>query len=240
MKKNKIMLPITLCLLLSLTATELFARGQKDKGAKTITVSATGTASAAPNVIILSFGVQSMGKEISMAINDNKTRMNSILEVLAQYGIPAGDYETTGFSVYFQRSNYKQGSDPLEGFYHVNNSLTVDFKKLEEIGKFIDAVLDAGANHFNGLQYAIKDTAPLEKKAREGAVKNALALAEELAAAAGKEVVDILNITDGIYHPPGPFGMKRMMGAADGGNSVIVPPNEKMVTQQVQLTVQIR
>ena len=65
-----------------------------------------------------------------------------------------------------------------------------------KLGAALDALVAAGANQMNGVNFAIQDTAPLLAEARAEAVADAKAKAETYAKAAGVSLGPILSISE--------------------------------------------
>jgi uncharacterized protein YggE len=77
----------------------------------------------------------------------------------------------------------------------VDNTVFVTLRDLESLGDVLDAVIEAGANSINGIQFDVADRTEALSEARKAAVADARAQAEELAAAAGLELGAIQNIS---------------------------------------------
>ncbi len=208
------------------------AEGQHEDGQRIITVTGTGKVSAAPDVVRLNLGVQSVNSDLNSAIEDNNTRIADIISVIEEYGIPSADFRTSNFSVYYQQP---YGDSNTAGTYNVNNSIFVEMKDIDRIGNFIEDALGAGANQFYGLDYAISDPEPLMKKARELAVKNAIELADETAGYADLAIGKIISMEEMQNYAGGPVYVAEM-SMARGSNS-IAAPTEKTI--QVQITIKI-
>jgi hypothetical protein len=72
----------------------------------------------------------------------------------------------------------------------------------------------AGANQMNGIDFTIKDPAPLQAEARAGAVADARAKAEAYAKAAGVSLGPILSIGENESPGPRPANMEQVMVSA--------------------------
>jgi uncharacterized protein YggE len=81
-----------------------------------------------------------------------------------------------------------------------------------KVGATLDALVAAGANQMNGLNFSIKDPASLLARARADAVADAKLRAQQYAAAAGVTLGPIQSITENGGEPPRP--MYRMMAMA--------------------------
>src|SRR4051812_22245090 len=67
--------------------------------ARTITVSAQGKTSAAPDLAEISFSVLTQGTDPQTLTKNNVDKMNAVLKFVADQGISASDTATTGFNL---------------------------------------------------------------------------------------------------------------------------------------------
>ena len=83
----------------------------------------------------------------------------------------------------------------------------------------VDAVLANGANTIHSLDFSIRDTDALRKRALESAVKDARNKADAIAHALGKSIVGVQHVSEntGMFQPRQSNGMmmKSMDGAAE-------------------------
>ncbi|MDC7227832.1 MAG: SIMPL domain-containing protein [Spirochaetales bacterium] len=230
---KRILTAIVIIAAVFISTQNVIAEGRAEYENRGITVRGIGEISAAPDVVRLTLGVQSMNADLNVAINDNNSRIDRIINVIQDYGIPESAYRTSNFSVYYQQP-YNNGMTPDNGTYNVNNSIFVELSNIELIGGFIEDALNAGANQFYGLEYAISNPEPLMKEARRLAIENALELAGETAGYAGLSIGNIISMEEQAYGS-GPMYAAEM-SAARGANS-IVAPNQKTI--QVQVTIRL-
>ena len=85
----------------------------------------------------------------------------------------------TNFSIW-PNQQYSPDGQPTGTRYVVDNSVFVTVRKLDELGDLLDSAVAAGANSINSIQFDVSDKTEALKKAREEAVKDAKAQAQEL------------------------------------------------------------
>ena len=68
-----------------------------------------------------------------------------------------------------------------EFLYHVVSQILVRVRDLDMTGDVLGAALAAGVNNVGGIRFGVEDTQALEVAARDAAVDNAMAKAEQLA-----------------------------------------------------------
>ncbi|MCU0828258.1 MAG: SIMPL domain-containing protein [Tabrizicola sp.] len=160
-----------------------------------ISVTATGTVEAAPDMATLSIGVTTQGDTAAAAMAANSSSVEAVMARLAAAGIEARDMQTSNLSLY---PNWSDGSSTAAVVsYVVSNQLTIRIRQLDSLGTVLDAAITDGANTLNGLTFGLADPDPAMNEARKAAVAEARARAELLAEAAGVKLGKIVAITEG-------------------------------------------
>lgn len=163
---------------------------------RTITVSASGTAEAAPDRARITSGVSTEAGTAREALTRNSETMSKIIDELKGKGIDAKDIQTASFNVEPVMDYSKDGQPPRLRGYRVSNQVIVLVRKLDQLGDVLDNVVSAGANQIQGLAFEVSKEDTLKDDARKEAVANALRRAKLLAAAAGAEVGNVLQISE--------------------------------------------
>ncbi|HQA67971.1 MAG TPA: SIMPL domain-containing protein, partial [Aggregatilineales bacterium] len=122
--------------------------------------------------------------------------------------------------------------------FHVNNLMRVKVSDTERIGEVIEAGMDAGANTVGSLFFAIEDPDALEAQARADAVADARARAEQLAEAAGVQLGDLVNLTEGT--PVFPLTGRVALDMAQGGGAPPISEGQLAVSVSVTASFSIR
>jgi uncharacterized protein YggE len=207
---------------------------------RTITVTGSGVAYGAPDVATVQIGVQTRGSDPGQAVSDNNARMEALIAAIQALGIAEQDLQTTNFSVYVQQDYDPQTGRPLETInYVVDNSLTVTVRDTNRLGDVLTGAVDAGANTIYGVSFSVADVAALEAQARDKAVADARARAEQLAQAAGVTLDSILTLSENISGGQ-PIPYARDMAQAAVGGAVPVQTGQVQVNLQVNVTYTIK
>ena len=162
---------------------------------RTITVSATGTAEAEPDQARITSGVTTEAPSAREALAGNNEAMNKVVSELKTKGIDAKDIQTASFNV-APVIDYKDGQPPKVTGYRVSNEVVVLVRDLGKLGTVLDDLVTAGANQIQGLSFEVSKAETLKDEARKEAIANALRRAKLLAAAAGAEVGQVLQISE--------------------------------------------
>jgi hypothetical protein len=202
-----------------------------------LSVSGSGEIKAAPDAATLSTGVLTQAPSAAAALAANARAMTAVFETLHRAGIADKSIQTSNFSVSPQYSG-KPGQVQHIAGYQVSNTVTVMVDNLDKVGPTLDALVAAGSNQIDGPNFIIADPKPLLAKAREQAVKDAIAKAQVYAAAAGVTLGPIVSISEGGSYAPQPMG--RMMAMVADKLSTPVAAGEETVSANVSITWEIR
>ncbi len=228
---------LTLALLLALGAglslpATLAQDGEGSDLDRTINVSGIGTVEAVPDVLQAQIGVETEDANLSEALSNNNARMDAVIARLRELGIAQEDIQTVNFSISDRRD--REGN--ITGFF-VNNAVQVTVRNLDDAGPGLDAAVQAGANRINGIQLAISDPAPLIERARELAMQDARARANQLTQAAGMTLGKPIQINEA---GGGGLTSKARAASLDGfGESVPISGGQLSVSVNVNVTYEM-
>ncbi len=148
-----------------------------------IWVTGEGKVSVVPDVAILSLGVEVQSSSVAEAQSYAATVMTAVLDELDNAGIAEKDIQTQQFSIYpVRRWSEQEGQEILVG-YRVTNMVMAKVRKVEDTGTVIDAVTRAGGDYLrvNSISFTVDDPSAYYEEARELAMADAKAKAEQLA-----------------------------------------------------------
>ncbi len=184
-----------------------------------ISVQGEGIIQVVPDIAYITLGVETIDKEMSVAQQTNKTRMNEIMAELTRLGIKKEDIQTQNYHVYpdYQWLNDKS---VLVG-YRVSNQVKVKIVKIDETGKVLDAVAGKGANMVYGIQFTVSDGNKAYHQALQLALKNAEDKAKLMVGYFNIKDIKPGNIVEGSqgYYPPIAYDKSRME-LMDGGTPI--------------------
>ena len=207
--------------------------GVSYNGPSGIWVTGNGKASGAPDIAVVSMGVESV-EETAAAARANAARaMQSVMNALTRAGIADADIQTRHFninpryqSVEIERCDDDNGErsegeqagttektcytiweSRLTG-YSVSNQATVKIRNLDDVGTIIDQVTEAAGNpvRINGISFNIEDPQPLRDEARADAVADMKRKAKMLAELSEVKLGRLVYLNEGgAYSPPQPL-----------------------------------
>lgn len=204
---------------------------------RTISMAGHGVVKGAPDQAQVNAGVNVSAATAAQALAANTARMRTVFAALEKMGVPAKNIQTINFSVSPQYTSGTNNERPRLTGYQVSNEVSVRLDDVSKLGTALDALVTAGANQMNGINFSIRDTDPLLLKARADAIADARLRAETYAKAAGVTLGAIQSISEGGSEPPRPM-YKVMAMRAD--SSVPVAAGEESVTADVSVVWEIR
>lgn len=198
------------------SAQPVSAAGAGDDAApRTITVTGHGEAAQAPDMALITIGVQSNAKSAGEAMTANSRNMKSVIEQLKAAGLASKDVQTASVSlspVYDYGANGRRGE--VTG-YQASNQVTARVRDLSKLGGVLDTVVKSGANTIDNLSFTFADPKPLQDAARKNAVADAMDKAKLYANAAGVALGPVMTLTEGGDYQPRPYAksMARLEAA---------------------------
>jgi hypothetical protein len=181
------------------------------------TVDVTGTAqmTVPPDSVVVYIQAQTKGTTAEEAKNLNTETTNAVLAALEAIGIAKGDIETENFNIY-QDCEWTQTGQKCKGFIASNN-LKITSKDFENVGKVVDAAVNAGGliNYIN-FELSLEKQNEYKKEVLAKAAQDAKGKAEALAAGFGKRLGDLVSVsTSDFGYYPFPIYAKAEGVAAD-------------------------
>lgn len=191
----------------------------------TVTVSGSGRASAAPDVAVVSVGVEATRKTAKEAMAAQNAAAKALLDALRQQGIADRDIRTESLSLSPVYTQSAGGESKVTG-YQAGQSFSVKVRDVDKAGQIVGVVNDAtgDAGRVNGVSFDVSDPTALRAKAREAAFRDAHDKAAQHAELSGHRLGRLVSLTEGESARPGPGALPS--APADGGESVPLAPGE--------------
>jgi uncharacterized protein YggE len=206
-----------------------------------ISVRGTGIVSAKPDMATVQIGVQIQNASLDAAQAEAADKSNALLDQIKAAGVEEKDIATSQFSVE-PVMNYRDNQAPEVTGFRVTHMFTVKIRDLGKAGQIIDDLVASGANTVYGLSFGFSNPDALMNQAREQAVKNARATAEQLATLGGVSLGGVILIEDGGSNtPPVPVAMPASdMARGAGGAAPMIQAGQQEVLVQVNVVYAIK
>ncbi len=241
MKTKSLLISLGVLLAVLLSACGPMAAPGVQPPVRSMSVTGIGEVALKPDIAYINIGVRTEKDTASEAMTQNSTDTQAVVNALKAAKVADADIQTSNFNIYANNRMDTEGK-PVGTTYIVENTVYVKVRDLTQLGNLLDAVVKAGANNINSIQFDAVDKTKATTDARAAAVKAAKAQAEELAAAAGVSLGSIQTIS---YYDtvPGPFyENKGMGGGAADVMSMAAPinPGTLKISVNVTLTYEIK
>lgn len=204
--------------------------------ARTITATATGSASGVPDQLTAYLGVNNQGPSAAAVLAENNKRTQALIAAIKGAGVDPKDVATSSVNLGPTWDN----AGKING-YQASNTLRVVLRGLSTAGAKLDKLVKAAGDsaRIDGISLGFQDDDGLLSKARADAVKRARSQAEEMAAAAGASVGAVRTIADVESSNYG-FRPVSTSGGAASDSAVPIEAGSQEITVQVRVSYELR
>jgi uncharacterized protein YggE len=199
-----------------------------------ISVVGQGVVLAQPNTARITVGVEVFDASLANAQSQASQRMDTVVNKLKSDGIADTDIRTVSFTINPQYDNSAQGQSVLRG-YQVQNLVEIRTTNVGTLGPLLDDAVAAGATRIYGIQFEADNMQALKDQARDQAMQNARAKADQLARDSGVSLGRPLAIDESDTGGVTPVRAVAPQAAAPAAVSTPIQPGEL----QVQTTVRV-
>lgn len=164
---------------------------------RSVVMTGTGKASTVPDELSFSVNVGVTRPDVAEAHDESGRILAKVLAALRKHGVRKADTQTTGLSI-DPEYRYHQYAEPEITGYRVNQSMRVTVTEIAGAGKAITASIRAGGNavQVRNISLGISDRDRVLGEARDLAVEQAKAKAEQVAAATGQSLGEVLSVRE--------------------------------------------
>ena len=175
-----------------------------------IIASAVGETRITPDRATLSLAVETQGGSAAAAASDNARLQARVIDAVKVAGVAAPQIRTSGYNV---SPEYSGGKTVKVTGYRAHNTLQIEIRNIDAIGKVIDAALGAGATNIGRLSLYSSSTDTARRDALAKAVTKARAEAQAAASAAGGSLGQLVELAIEPYGLPRPYEQVAVTGA---------------------------
>lgn len=164
---------------------------------RTISVSGHGEVDIAPDLALVTIAVETTNERAETAVTENAERSDRVVQSIKQLIGASDRVSTTGFSLQ-PRYEHRQGEmEPRITGYVASNSVRVESRRIDSVGKIVDAAIRVGANRVDQLDFTAENPEPARLDALELAGQRAKAQAERIAQSLGVRLGKVLSVAAG-------------------------------------------
>ena len=200
-------------------------------GPPQVVTTGTGEVQLSPDRASVMLGVQSRAATVAQATADNSRRQRAIIDTLRGLGLGSDQIMTLNFNVSPDMQYPPNGTPRVVG-YVVTNTVRASLRRVEDVGRTIDAALSKGANEVSGVEFTSSRADSARRAAITEAVAHARADAEVMAKAAGGSLGQLLEVVSGV-EPIRPFEATMARARVAAAAPTPIEPGQLTVTATV-------
>lgn len=152
----------------------LFTQAQEVKSLPQITVSGEGKMKVAPDYAVISFGVETQGKEAAAVKKTNDATVDDVLRFLKKFGIATNDMQTIGVNLGRLYTGEKNKFN-----YQAIQNLQVTLRDLKQYDALVMGLVDQGINTISGVEFKATKIEEYKTQVRKLATQDALKRAQD-------------------------------------------------------------
>ena len=160
-----------------------------------ITVNGEAVVKVQPDLIIITFGIETWDKDIMFAKQGNNEIMKKAIDVIKESGVQEKDIQTDYLSIEPRYGDTYEKRNFIG--YFVRNTLIVTMAEPDKVEKLVTGVLQAGVNYIHNIDFQTTEFKKYREQARELALNAAKEKAEKMAAALGQHIGNPIQINEG-------------------------------------------
>jgi len=202
-----------------------------------VTANGRGEVRLPPDYAYVTIGVTTNSPSAVETASQNATRVAAITSALRAIGLTEQQITTAGYTL-TQIYEYPKNKEPRVTGFTARNSIRADVRTLSDLGKVIDAAINAGATDVSSIQFLSTNIEQARRSALTEAVKQARMDADAMARAAGGALGKLITVnTTGVSQPVvfrgGGMDNVMLTSASSGGMPTPITPGDVAVIAMV-------
>ncbi len=176
---------------------------QVSRDNRTLSVTATDSASALADLAIVHIGFEAYGTTEQAAYAAGSQRSNAVMDALLKSGVARDAVESENQALQaLQPYEVQNATKDLQGMrFKLTQSWTVRTKP-DDAAKTLDLAVKAGANQSGNIDWQMLDSSALEAQAAAKALAQAQAIAERMASGLHTKVGSLLYASNQVQESP--------------------------------------
>lgn len=194
----------------------------------------------APDLATIGAGVTTEAPTATEALRQNSAEMQKVIARIKASGVAEKDIQTTGINLNARYDYDQQTQRQVFRGYQASNRVNVILRKIDNTGRVLDALVQAGATDLSGPSFSIDDDTAAKDAARKRAVERANAQAKAYAAMLGYQNVRVLSISEAMQGMgPMPMAFAKSRDAIEVTASAPVQPGMVQTGVNVAITYEM-
>jgi uncharacterized protein YggE len=193
-----------------------------------------GKVTVVPDIATLQLGIEAQAVTVAEAQAQASQAMDRVMTALTDNGVAKKDIQTQYFNITkITRWDDKNQQEVIIGF-RVTNIVTAKIRTIDKAGAVIDAVAEAGGDftRIDSISFSVDDPTVYYGQAREKAMADAKAKAEQMATLGGVTLGKPTYISESSYYPS-----STPIKLADQGTPSVETP---ISTGEMDITISVQ
>ncbi len=186
----------------------------------------TETLRRAPDRATIGAGVTTQATTAVEAMRLNADRMAGVIRTLRARGVPERNIQTSGIQLnpQYDHTPTQRGEPARFTGYQVTNQVTVISEDIANLGRLLDALVEAGGNNLNGPNFYVDKPEEGLESLRASAMRKAEARAAEYVRLVGARGARLVSVTEGGGgFSPQPIAYARAMNVSAAADTEVSP-----------------
>ncbi len=205
-------------------------------------VSGEGRVTVVPDLALVTLGVSAQTATVAESQAQAATAMDKVMAALKAEGVAEKDIQTQSYSIYQVTRWDDKTQESIVIGYNVSNTVVAKLRDIPKVGATIDSVVAAGGDkiRFNGINFSIDKPEQYNTQARDLAMKDAKAKADQMAQLSGLTLGQVTYVTESSYVPANPYPVMFKDSAMGAAPSTSISAGEMEVVLNVQVAYSIK
>jgi hypothetical protein len=166
-----------------------------------LTASGRGETRLTPDYAFVTIGVTNQASNAVEAAAENARRFDAVIGALHAFGLTDRQLLTSRFNLE-PTYEYPKSAAPRVSGFTARSTVRAEVRRLDDLGKIIDASIAGGATSVMGVQFLATNTDSARRSAMTEAVRQARLDADAMARAAGGSLGRLLSLSSGAVVQP--------------------------------------
>ncbi len=204
-----------------------------------IWVTGEGKVTVTPDIAILQLGIAAQAVSVAEAQSQAAEAMENVMTALTDNEVAEKDIQTRYFSIHQVTKWDRETEEEVVIGYRVTNMVSAKVRDIDKTGTIIDAVAEAGGDltRIDNISFSVDEPSAYYEEARQKAMADAKAKAEQLAELAEVTLGKPTYISEGGQAPP-PIYRQDMY--VEGAGAVPAPETPiSLGEMEISRTVQV-
>lgn len=205
-----------------------------------LSAQAEGYVEAVPDTVVVDITISHTATSLAEAKKRVDQIGNGVVRAADQQGIRKDDVQASKIQA-APDYDWNNGQRNLRG-QQVSRQFELKLREVDRYGALVQALADAEVTQINGIRTEFSRQQQLEQEALAEAIANVQAKAKTMAAAFGRKLEGVINVSeDGGSPPPAPYELraKTMTASAAGSNESELTVGKRRVVKNISATFRL-